>query len=145
MRKIFVINLLISMLFFSLVFIFNTNLPVKINYEYIDNYRHNIFTDLNKLDFRHWAIPLFDDNIKTNYESIYNAIYLSSNQKNFRNISYYKFAEEYQNLNKIEKKKILMCDSSSENLVVCNPEDIKDIDVTDLRTKEIYPKKNLIS
>ena len=107
MRKILVINLLISMLFLSLVFIFNSNLPIKINDENIDNYHHNILTDLNKLDFRHWAIPLFNKNIKTNYESIYNAIYLSSNQKNFRNISFYKYVEEYQNLNKIEKKKIL--------------------------------------
>ena len=95
------------MLFLSLLFIFNSNLPNRINEENIDNYKHNILTDLSKLDFRHWAIPLFDNNIKTNYESIYNAIYLSSNQKNFRNISYYKFVEEYQNLNKIEKKKIL--------------------------------------
>ena len=95
------------MLFLSLLFIFNSNLPNRINEENIDNYKHNILTDLSKLDFRHWAIPLFDKNIKTNYESIYNAIYLSSNQKNFRNISYYKFVEEYQNLNKIEKKKIL--------------------------------------
>ena len=95
------------MLFLSLVFIFNSNLPIKINDENIDNYHHNILTDLNKLDFRHWAIPLFNNNIKTNYESIYNAIYLSSNQKNFRNISFYKYVEEYQNLNKIEKQKIL--------------------------------------
>ena len=95
------------MLFLSLIFVFNSNLPNRINEENIDNYKHNILTDLSKLDFRHWAIPLFDNNVKTNYESIYNAIYLSSNQKNFRNISYYKFVEEYQNLNKIEKKKIL--------------------------------------
>jgi len=108
MRKIFVINLLISMFFLSIVFIFNSNLPIKINDENIENYQHNFLTDLNKLDFRHWAITLFNNNIKTDYASIYNAIYLSSNQKNFRNISYYKFVEEYQNLNKIEKKKILL-------------------------------------
>ena len=60
MRKIFVINLLISMLFLSLVFIFNSNLPIRINDENIDNYQHNILTDLNKLDFRHWAITLFN-------------------------------------------------------------------------------------
>ena len=105
MRKIFLINLLISILLLSLAFIFNTNLPVKINDEYIDNYNHNFFTDFNKLDFRHWAIPLFNNNI--NYESIYNAIYLSSNQRKFRNVSFYKYVEEYQNLNKIEKQKIL--------------------------------------
>ena len=95
------------MFFLSLVFIFNTNLPIKINDENIDNYQHNFLTDLSKLDFRHWAVPLFNNNINTNYESIYNAIYLSSNQKNFRNISFYKYVEEYQNLNKIEKQKIL--------------------------------------
>ena len=107
MRKIFVINLLFSIVFLSLVFMFNFNLPIKINDENIHNYQHNILTDLNKLDFRHWAIPLFDKNIKINYESIYNAIYLSSNQKNFRNISFYKYVEEYQNLNKIEKQMII--------------------------------------
>ena len=108
MRKIFVVNLLISMLFLSLVFILNSNLPIRINDENIVNYQHNILTDLSKLDFRHWVIPLFNKNIKTNYESIYNAIYLSSKQKNFRNISLYKYVEEYQDLNNIEKQKILI-------------------------------------
>jgi len=95
------------MLFLSLTLIFNSNLPIKINAKNIDNYQHNILTNLNKLDFRHWAIPLFNNNIETNYESIYNAIYLSSNQKKLRNISFYKYIEEYKNLNNIEKQKIL--------------------------------------
>ena len=95
------------MLFLSIVFIFNSNLPIKINHENIDNYQHNFLTDLNKLDLRHWAIPLFNNNIKTDYESIYNAIFQSSNQRNYRDISFYKNVEEYQNLNSIEKHKIL--------------------------------------
>ena len=95
------------MLILSIVFIFNSNLPNKINDENIDNYQHNFLTDLNKLDFRHWAIPLFNNNIKINHENIYNAIYLSSNQKKFRNISLYKYVEEYQKLNSIDKQKIL--------------------------------------
>ena len=107
MRKIFVINLLISMLILSSVLIINSNLPVTINAENIDNYHHNVLTDMNKLDFRHWGIPLLTSNTKTNVESIYNAIYLSSNQKNFRNISIYKYIEEYQKLNSIEKQEIL--------------------------------------
>ena len=107
MRKIISINLFISILLLSLVFSLNSNLPNKLNVKNIANYQHNYLTNFNRLDFRHWAIPLFNNNIKTNYESIYNAIYLSSNQKNFRNISYYIYVEEYQNLNNIEKKKIL--------------------------------------
>ena len=81
MRKIISINLFISILLLSLVFSLNSNLPNKFNVKNIVNYQHNYFTNFNRLDFRHWGIPLFSNKNEVNGEIIYNAIYLSSNQK----------------------------------------------------------------
>ena len=72
----------------------------------IVNYQHNYLTSFNRLDFRHWGIPLFSNKNEANGEIIYNAIYLSSNQKKFRDLSLYKLVEKYQELNISEKNKI---------------------------------------
>lgn len=106
MRKIISINLFISILLLSLVFSYNSNLPNKLNVNNIVNYQHNYLTSFNRLDFRHWGIPLFSNKNEANGEIIYNAIYLSSNQKKFRDLSLYKLVEKYQELNISEKNKI---------------------------------------
>ena len=106
MRKIISINLFISILLLSLVFSYNSNLPNKLNVNNIVNYQHNYLTSLNRLDFRHWGIPLFSNKNEANGEIIYNAIYLSSNQKKFRDLSLYKLVEKYQELNISEKNTI---------------------------------------
>jgi len=106
MRKIILINLFISILLLSLVFSFNPSFPNKFNVKKNINYQHNYLTNFNRLDFRHWGIPLFRNNYKFNGEIIYNAIYLSSNQKKFRNLSLFKVVEKYQELNISEKNKI---------------------------------------
>ena len=106
MRKIISINLFISTLLLSLVFSYNSNLPNKLNLNNIVNYQHNYLTSFNRLDFRHWGIPLFSNKNEANGEIIYNAIYLSSNQKKFRDLSLYKLVEKYQELNISEKNKI---------------------------------------
>lgn len=106
MRKIISINLFISILLLSLVFSLNSNLPIKFNVKNIVNYQHNYITNFNRLDFRHWGIPLFSNKNEANGEIIYNAIYLSSNQKKFRDLSLYKLVEKYQELNISEKNKI---------------------------------------
>ena len=106
MRKIISINLFISILLLSLVFSYNSNLPNKLNVNNIVNYQYNYLTSFNRLDFRHWGILLFNNNYEANGEIIYNAIYLSSNQKKFRDLSLYKLVEKYQELNISEKNKI---------------------------------------
>ena len=106
MRKIFSINLFISILLLSLVFSYNSNLPNKLNLNNIVNYQHNYLTSFNRLDFRHWGIPLFSNKNEANGEIIFNAIYLSSNQKKFRDLSLYKLVEKYQELNISEKNTI---------------------------------------
>ena len=106
MRKIISINLFISILLLSLVFSYNSNLPNKLNVNNIVNYQHNYLTSFNRLDFRHWGIPLFSNKNEVNGEIIYNAIYLSSNQKKFRDLSLYKLVEKYQELNISEKNTI---------------------------------------
>lgn len=106
MRKIISINLFISILLLSLVFSYNSNLPNKLNVNNIVNYQHNYLTSFNRLDFRHWGIPLFSNKNEANGEIIYNAIYLSSNQKKFRDLSLYKLVEKYQELNISEKNTI---------------------------------------
>ena len=106
MRKIISINLLISILLLSLVFSYNSNLPNKLNVNNIVNYQHNYLTSFNRLDFRHWGIPLFSNKNEANGEIIFNAIYLSSNQKKFRDLSLYKLVEKYQELNISEKNTI---------------------------------------
>jgi len=106
MRKIISINLFISILLLSLVFSYNSNLPNKLNVNNIVNYQHNYLTSFNRLDFRHWGIPLFSNKNEANGEIIFNAIYLSSNQKKFRDLSLYKLVEKYQELNISEKNKI---------------------------------------
>ena len=106
MRKIISINLFISILLLSLVFSYNSNLPNKLNVNNIVNYQHNYLTSFNRLDFRHWGIPLFSNKNEANGEIIFNAIYLSSNQKKFRDLSLYKLAEKYQELNISEKNTI---------------------------------------
>jgi len=106
MRKIISINLLISILLLSLVFLFNSNFPNKLNVKKIINYQQNYLTNFNRLDFRHWGITMFSNNNEANGEIIYNALYLSSNQKKFRDLSLYKLVEEHQKLNISEKNKI---------------------------------------
>ena len=106
MRKIISINLFISILLLSLVFSYNSNLPNKLNVNGIVNYQHNYLTSFNRLDFRHWGIPLFSNKNEVNGEIIFNAIYLSSNQKKFRDLSLYKLVEKYQELNISEKNTI---------------------------------------
>ena len=106
MRKIISINLFVSILLLSLLFSLNSNLPNKLNVNNIVNYQHNYLTNFNRLDFRHWGIPLFSNNSEVNGEIIYNTIYLSSNQKKFRDLSLYKLVEKYQELNISEKNKI---------------------------------------
>lgn len=106
MRKIISINLFISILLLSLVFSYNSNLPNKLNVNNIVNYQHNYLTSFNRLDFRHWGIPLFSNKNEANGEIIFNAIYLSSNQKKFRDLSLYKLVEKYQELNISEKNTI---------------------------------------
>lgn len=106
MRKIISINLFISILLLSLVFSYNSNLPNKLNVNSIVNYQHNYLTSFNRLDFRHWGIPLFSNKNEANGEIIFNAIYLSSNQKKFRDLSLYKLVEKYQELNISEKNTI---------------------------------------
>ena len=106
MRKIISINLFISILLLSLVFSYNSNLPNKLNVNNIVNYQHNYLTNFNRLDFRHWGIPLFSNNNEFNGGIIYNAIYLASNQKKFRDLSQYKLVEKYQELNISEKNTI---------------------------------------
>lgn len=106
MRKIISINLFISILLLSLVFSYNSNLPNKLNVNNIVNYQHNYLTRFNRLDFRHWGIPLFSNKNEANGEIIFNAIYLSSNQKKFRDLSLYKLVEKYQELNISEKNTI---------------------------------------
>lgn len=106
MRKIISINLFISILLLSLVLSHNSNLPNKLNVNNIVNYQHNYLTSFNRLDFRHWGIPLFSNKNEANGEIIYNAIYLSSNQKKFRDLSLYKLVEKYQELNISEKNTI---------------------------------------
>ena len=106
MRKIISINLFVSILLLSLLFSLNSNLPNKLNVNNIVNYQHNYLTNFNRLDFRHWGIPLFSNKNEVNGEIIYNAIYLSSNQKKFRDLSQYKLVEKYQELNISEKNKI---------------------------------------
>ena len=97
---------MISILLLSLVFSFNSNLPNKLNVKNIIKYQHNYLTNFNRLDFRHWGVPLFSNNKEANVEIIYNSIYLSSNQKKFRDLSLYKLVEKYQELNISEKNKI---------------------------------------
>ena len=106
MRKIFSINLVLSFCLLSLMLVFNFNLPNKFNVNNINDYQLNYLTNLNQLDFRHWGVVLFGDNNKSNAESIYNAIYLASKQKKYRDISLYRYVQEYQNLNTSEKNKI---------------------------------------
>lgn len=106
MRKIFSINLLISSCLLSLILVFNFNLPNKFNVNNINDYQFNYLTNLNQLDFRHWGVALFGDNNKSKAESIYNAIYLSSNQKKYRDVSLFRYVQEYQKLNISEKYKI---------------------------------------
>ena len=106
MRKIISINLFISILLLSLVLSHNSNLPNKLNVNNIVNYQHNYLTSFNRLDFRHWGIPLFSNKNEANGEIIFNAIYLSSNQKKFRDLSLYKLVEKYQELNISEKNTI---------------------------------------
>ena len=106
MRKIISINLFISILLLSLVFSYNSNLPNKLNVNSIVNYQHNYLTSFNRLDFRHWGIPLFSNKNEASGEIIFNAIYLSSNQKKFRDLSLYKLVEKYQELNISEKNTI---------------------------------------
>jgi len=105
MRKIFSINLFLSFCLLSLMLVFNFNLPNKFNVNNINDYQLNYLTNLNQLDFRHWGVLLFGNN-KSNAESIYNAIYLASKQKKYRDISLYRYVQEYQNLNTSEKNKI---------------------------------------
>ena len=96
MRKIFVINLLISLFFLSIVFIFNSNLPIKINDENIDNYQHNFLTDLNKLDFRHWAL-LYLIIILRQIMQAYIMLFTYHQTRKTLEIFLYKYVEEYQN------------------------------------------------
>ena len=105
MRKIFSINLLLSFCLLFLILVFNFNLPNKFNVNN-NNYQLNYLTNLNQLDFRHWGILLFDKNKKSNAESIYNAIYLSSNQKKYRDASLFRYVQEYRKLHISEKNKI---------------------------------------
>ena len=93
---LFLSNLIISILIFIFLIIFNHSLRFDKNSTDIIAYKHNFITQFNLLDYRHWALPMLTDN-QISFENIYNSIYLSSKQKRFQEISIFKYIENYNN------------------------------------------------
>ena len=93
---LFLSNLFISILIFTVLITFNQSLRFDKKNTDIIIYKHNFLTQFNRLDYRHWALPMLT-NSQIKFENIYNSIYLSSQQKKFQEISIFKYIENYKN------------------------------------------------
>ena len=102
---LFLSNLIFSVFIFMYLIIFNHSMRFDKKNTNVISYEQNFLTQLNRLDYRHWALPMLNDN-QISYENIHNSIYLSSKQKRFREISIFKYIENYKNFDS-SKIKIL--------------------------------------
>ena len=93
---LFLSNLIFSIFIFMLLIVFNHGLRFDKKNTDVITYKHNFLTQFNRLDYRHWALPMLIDN-QINFENIHNSIYLSSKQKRFQEISIFKYIENYKN------------------------------------------------
>ena len=93
---LFLSNLIFSVFIFMFLISLNHGLRFDKKNTGVISYEQNFLTQFNRLDYRHWALPMLTDN-QISFENIHNSIYLSSNQKRFRDISIFKYIENYKN------------------------------------------------
>jgi len=98
---LFLSNLIFAIFIFIFLIIFNHSLRFDKNSTDETTYKNNFLTQFNRLDYRHWALPMLTDN-QISFENIHNSIYLSSKQKKFQEISIFKYIENYKNFDSLQ-------------------------------------------